>query len=302
MRIRPLTRRAILAGGLAAATGFRGKDASGQTALDLTKPQDNLTALVKLRGDLSGERVLFWYAGKVTGFIPGEASKPLYSIQGLIRSTWTRQDDGSFAYLAHDLGFVGDLSSGEPVETMTNPYTGNTVRPIDTRDGPLRGLYTVHGVLRPGQDVDRNKRLILPWTISGDDLWIETDLGFSLPNPLEPGEWLKASSGEAIQIRFQNTYKGRMSELIDPRITSAPATAIYAGHTSWPPWLLMGQTPGFINSKAIGRKLMSADEIPQFMRSYIESKVPDFLTNSMPWSENANAWQHYKHEREPLKS
>lgn len=297
-----LSRRAVLATSSAVAASSLMPRASAQQSLDLQNPKDNLHALVKLRGDLTGAPVFFWYSGRVTGFVPGEASKPLYHIEGLIRSTWTKLDDGSYQYLAHDLGFVGDLATGKPVDSMTNPYTGERVQPIDTRDGPLRGTYTVYGVLRGGQKPDPEKKLILPWTISGDDLWVETDLGFTQPNPLQPKEWPKASSGEEIQIRFQNTYKGRLSELSKPGITSAPATAIYAGHTSWPPWLLMGQVPGFISSKAIGRKLRSLGEVSPVMLSYIEKRVPDFLTNTMPWTENANAWEHYKHERQPLES
>lgn len=299
--MRSLSRRTLITVSSAAALTLTAGASRSQTSLNLMDPADNLRALVKLRGDSTGAPVFFWYSGRVTGFIPGEASKPLYHIEGLIRSTWTEQEDGSYMYLAHDMGFVGDLKTGEPIESMTNPYTGEVVQPIDTRDGPLRGTYTVHGVLRGNQKPDPEKKLILPWTVSGDDLWIETNLGFTQPNPLQPNEWPKASSGETIQIRFQNTYKGRMSELSDPGITSAPATAIYAGHTSWPPWLLMGQTPGFISSKAIGRKLASPDEISPVVLGYIEKHVPGFLSNTMPWTENANGWEHYKHERNPLK-
>ena len=296
-----LPRRSLLIGASAVGLTFRSAGAMPHDVIDLTYPADNLRALVKLRGNATGSPVFFWYSGRVTGFTPGEASKPLYHIEGLIRSTWTEQEDGSYMYLAHDMGFVGEVETGEPVVCLAKPYTGETVQPIDTRDGPLRGTYTVHGVLRGGQKPDPTKKLILPWTVSGDDLWIETDLGFTQPNPLQPNEWPKASSGETIQIRFQNTYKGRMSELSDPNITSAPATAIYAGHTSWPPWLLMGQTPGFISSKAIGRKLANPDEISPVVLDYIEKHVPDFLSNTMPWTENANGWEHYKHERKPLK-
>ena len=52
-------------------------------------------------------------------------------------------------------------------------------------------------------------------------------------HPIGSDRYYELLASAVKPIRFQNTYKGRMSELSDPSITSAPATAIYAGHTSW---------------------------------------------------------------------
>ena len=268
--------------------------AAARYRYDFKNPADNLQALVKLRGDLSGERVLLWYQGTGLAALPGRIPAPLYRVQGLIRSTWLPHEDGTFLFSSYDLGFYGDLATGAPLATFENPFNGARAQPIHVHDGPAESLYSVHGSGPPGKPWDRSKKLLLPWQRSGDDVWFEQSFGFEFPNPLQPDAWPRASTGDTIRFRFHNTFRGRLSELQDPTRTSAPVTAIYMGIGPWPPWLLMGQTPGHQILQYQARKLASAAEIPPMMQDYIERTEPTYLAADEPWTESLNSWERYK--------
>ncbi len=289
------TRRDVLTAGAAVLFGG-GALAAGRAfrPLDFRNPQDNLHALVKLRGDLAGKRVLLWYQGTGLAALPGRVPAPLYRVQGLIRSSWTPQTDGSFAFESYDLGFYGDLQTGAPLRTFENPFNGARAEPIHVHDGPAGSLYSVHGSSPPGRPIDTSQTLALPWQRAGDDVWFEQSFGFEFSNPLQPDAWPRASTGETIRFRFHNTFRGRLTELEDFTRTSAPLTAVYLGIGPWPPWLLMGQTPGHHVLQYQARKLTSEAEIPPAMQDYIERTEPTYLSADRPWAQSLNAWERYQ--------
>lgn len=270
------------------------RSAGAENPLHLDRAEDSLRALVKLRGDLSGERVLIAYHGTGLAVEPGNVARPLYRVQGLIRSQWTPQPDGTFLFRSFDVGFYGDLESGSPLTEFENPLNGKTVRPIHVRDGPASSVYSVHGSSPVGQTIDTSKALDLAWHGAGDRVWVERSFGFEFPNPLSPEEWPEASTGESIQFRFHNRFAGRLSELNDESLTSAPLSASYLGIGPFPPWLLMGQRPGHQVLSYQGHKIAGPRELSPALRRYIARTEPNYLRTEEPWQESLNSWQKYQ--------
>ena len=292
-----MSRRQSLAVGASAALGIA--TPARARSLDLSKVEDSLYAVAKLRGDVSGKPSLLWYSGTGFAVLPDEVPNPLYQVQGLIKSTWVPQSDGSFLYETFDLGFYGDKESGAYLESFINPMNGKVCQPVHVHDGPQRSLYTVHGSVPMGRQPDTSKSLDIHWRRSGDDVWFENSFGFAFPSPLLPQDWPEASPGENITFRFHTSFRGRMSELEDESLTAAPLTAVYLGIGPWPAWLLMEQAPGHQVLQYQARKLVSEDEIPPAMQDYIARTEPAYLTAKEPWSEALSSWERYERTRRP---
>jgi hypothetical protein len=284
---------------LSAAAGLAQFASAHARPLDLSDPQDSLYAVAKLRGDVSGTPALLWYTGTGFAVVPGEVPHPLYRVQGLIRSAWVPQPDGSFLYETFDLGFYGDKDTGAYLETFVNPLNGKTCAPVHVHDGPQRSVYSVDGSHPVGAPPDTSKTLAIDWQRSGDEIWFENSFGFAFPSPLRPEDWPEASPGETVTFRFHTSFRGRMSELEDDSTTAAPLTAVYLGIGPWPPWLLMEQAPGYQVLQYQARKLVSEDEIPVAMQEYIARTEPAYLTAEEPWSESLSSWERYERTRQP---
>ncbi len=294
----PMTRRMSLA---AAAAGSSAallvRPALAKRKLDFTTPEDNLYAVVKLRGDLSGKQVLQWYTGILTLVVAGKLPTPVCRYQGIIRTTWVPQPDGSFKYRTFDLGFFGDLETGRYAEKILNPLTGETVEPMQVRDGPISSIYSVNGAFANGAKPDLTKKLSLPWVISGNDVWYSTSFGFEFPNVLPPMQYPKLSSTDKVVQRSQFTYKGRLSELEDETQTRAPAETIMVVTSTIHPWLMMGHMPGMQQIHTFSHKIAKVEDSSKEMQEFLAKVMPDYVTKETPFEGAGNSYESYKRQR-----
>jgi len=290
-------RTALITGSAATAMAASTSRAQAARTLNLSTPKDCLYAVVKLRGDLSGKMALQWYTGVLSLLIPGKMPTPVCRYQGIIRSIWTPQPDGSFKYRTFDIGFFGDLQTGAPVQTLTNPLTGETVEPTQVRDGPIESVYSLNGVFANGATPDTSKTLSLPWIISGNDVWYNASFGFEYPNPLPPAQYPELSSTDTVVQRSQFTYKGRLSELQDEALTSAPMETIMVVTSTIHPWLKMGRTPGFQHIQTFSHKIAKLEESSPAMQEFLAKNLPDYLTAHTPFNGAGNSFETYKRQR-----
>jgi hypothetical protein len=288
-----LGRRAVLS----APALLSAAPAIARVPLDLALPADSLTAVVKLRGDLAGGRVLQWYSGILSLLVPGRMPAPVCRYQGVIRTDWARRPDGAYAYRTFDLGFFGDLATGRHAERLTNPITGAQVEPMQVRDGPIASIYSVHGVFRDGARLDASKSLSLPWETAGDQVWYTADLPFEYVNPLPPAEFPKISNSTKAFQRNRFTYKGRRSELEDETTTSAPMETIMLATSTVHPWLEIGAVPATQQILTVSHKIAGLAEASPEMRAFLDTVFPDYLTVETPFVGAGNSFERYKRER-----
>lgn len=289
-----LARRSVLAG---AGTMAVAPTWAARRPLDLAQAKDSLTTVVKLRGDLAGGRVLQWYIGYLALLVPGRMPTPVASYQGVIRTDWTPQPDGSYGYRTFDLGFFGDLATGRYAERIVNPITGATLEPMQVRDGPVTSIYSVHGVFRDGAKPDPAKALSLPWQSAGDQIWYVADLPFEYANPLPPNQFPKVSNSERVFQRNRFAYKGRRSELEDDTTTRAPSETIMLATSTVHPWLEMGAMPATQQIQTVAHKIDTLDQTSPEMRDFLDRHFPDFLTIDVPFVSPGNSFERYKRER-----
>lgn len=293
-----LSRRSALVATASAATlPMVANPAVARRPLDFSKAEDNLYAVVKLRGDHSGKQVLQWYSGTLSLVVPGKLPTPVCRYQGIIRTTWTPQSDGSFKYRTFDLGFYGDLETGRHVEKVLNPLTGEMVEPTQVRDGPISSIYSVNGAFPNGAKPDLTKKLNLPWVISGNDVWYSASFGFEFANPISPAQYPKLVNTDKVVQRSQFTYKGRLSELEDDKLTSAPAETIMVVTSTIHPWLMMGQMPGMQQIQTFSHKIAKAEDSSKEMQEFLAKVMPDYLTKESPFEGAGNSFELYKRQR-----
>lgn len=290
-------RTALATAAVASSLPLTTKAATKRSKIDFTKPEDSLYAVVKLRGDLSGKRVLQWYTGTLSLVVPGKLPTPVCRYQGIIRTNWVPQPDGSYSYRTFDLGFFGNLETGEHVEKVTNPLTGEIVEPTQVRDGPISSIYSVNGAFPNGAKPDFSKKLNLPWIVSGNDVWYSAGFGFEFANVLPPAQYPKLSSTDKVVQRSQFTYKGRLSELEDESLTSAPMETIMVVTSTIHPWLMMGQMPGMQQIHTFSHKIAKVEDSSREMQEFLARVMPDYLDKETPFEGVGNSFEAYKRQR-----
>ena len=65
------------------------------------------------------------------------------------------------------------------------------------------------------------------------------------------------------------------------------------------PWLLMGQSPGFLIWNTHGIKLPNLDAISVSDRKLVEKVHPTIFGHEAPWEGRLNLWTEYPQKRTP---
>jgi len=110
--------------------------------LDLGKPLDNQTALLKLQADLSGEPVISIFPGKAWLWIPGETNIEAFHTYGVgaSRIEYNEEEQG-WRFYHREVLLYTDPKTGEVLDTWANPVTGMTVRVVHVLNDPVQRFY-----------------------------------------------------------------------------------------------------------------------------------------------------------------
>lgn len=285
----------MLGGALGVATGFSAcSNNAGQhnPVLDVSTPKKQFEPYIKLVGSQSNERVYVSFGGVLWGVRPEQTPEPICGFQGLARTDWQPNPDGSYTKTSFDIGYFSDLHTNEPLTTLVNPLTNETVRPFRFKyGGALEELSF--------QDFRDKKSTNQKWTIQGNQVWMTERLTGEFPAPLSPRDWPRESAGETFRVGSETSYVSTTSQLVNPKIKSADYTMFWSSLISWEPWLLMDGDPGFNMWRGVGRKLTSIDEVPQQMIKFIEKEQPNYFEDGAPWVGRASTYADYKLQRSP---
>jgi hypothetical protein len=266
-------RRALVAGvGIAAFLGATqaaarvGGDLPAR-APDLTVPENNLRALVRMGASLREEDVPWWYDGTIFAMVPGEQPRPLVKFEGM-ELYWMRQlPAGEFELIGNTVTFFRDLATGQFLSRWQNPYTSETVDvPAATQGGgPGRGFnYSVKGMrFTPLLAQLPEKPLVLDWTFVRDMVWLHNE------TPYPPGM-------APPRAQRQTMFAPVRDFLGDS--PSLPAVFSSTVFMPWLKWMAMGDRPGHLVWHASGAKLRSIDELPREYRARAEREFPALLT------------------------
>ncbi len=258
-------------------------------------PDDNANNYLRLIGSLTPRTLYSWFSGHLWGIVPGEAPKALTTLQGLAKSNWD-VDGELLTKQSFDLGFFGDLENGELLQTWTNPYTNEKVKPFPFMYGG--GPKTSYG---PNGKLQGDKVEAYPntWVRSGNQVWLDEYGSFQFKNPLQPEEWPHSSAGEELLFGSSTTYSANADELFDKEATTCGNTFFWTAINSWEPWMRMGQRPGFVMWRATGRKIFDVAEIPDAIKAYVAKVQPNYFEDKRPWKGRRSTYSSYMEARGP---
>jgi hypothetical protein len=235
--------------------------------LDLTNPQDCLTAMIKMRGSLLAEDSPNWYFGTIYGVLPGKAPIPMVDYEGSEIDYFERQPDGSYHGYAATVSFFRDTQTRKLLDTFENPITGKTnkVQP-NSISVKAHYIYSIYGGKR--SDDERplgNKAIIqkqMKWTESGEHIWLNMRRPY--PSGLAMGE--------------DQTIQGSLRELHDPDSSKVYTTASPTYISPWLRWMDMQGHPGHTVWAGPARKLDSVKQYPRELLDFMEKNFPEKLT------------------------
>lgn len=276
--------RLVIATLVALGTAAHAQDAKPAAALDLTKPEDNLAALTKMRCSLDPtEQVYTWWKGTIFAVFPGKAPQPIFGFEGYNVCRMKKAADGTWQKLSREMSFYRDLKTGALVDTWDNPFTGKTNEVLHVANDPVNNVFGGRG---PG---------VYPWEAKGSDLMLTFNIPLTYPNPLNPKDWPEESSGEMYTGSEHFMFFTPKAAIDDPTIQNAPASYGWTRVGPWLPWMKMGTTPGTLLYIAQGHKIDGYEDLPADMRARIDADFPVFKDAPTEWTQpNATSWTYYR--------
>ena len=302
---------AAFAGGTALADSHEGVEASllGPT-YDLTTAAGNVDAYAKIGSNLDMKSTHYGFLdGYVMGVAPGGAIKTFAGFRGL-GTTRLLPLEGEHGYrrVLREVVFYTDLETGEVLEEMENPFTGEKVRVVPVANDPFNRIIRESELSRPSfGGLNTNEKLeakpfILNWKLFPNDrLMMERHINLYYPNALDPKKWIRESAGPMNQVTETYVYNMSLADLQNPELTTLDTTTVWGRHTPWLPWMLMGQTPGHCLYNVMAASLNSLEEAPdQRIIEYIAKHYPKYLDAPTEWEEpSLSSLEWYAREQEP---
>ena len=264
-----LTRRTILTGistlGLlgAAPRAWADSPTALEPELRLDDPESNLTAYIKLRGDLAGEPVYDIVRGSVFGLVSEQAARPLFKMIGAQRSRYTRVSALEFHVETRYVGMLLDWRTEQPLRSWLNPYTEKLCEPPVTRYGPSAMRLLTDGMALLGDGPEAPPRATRPWFVLGDIVHLMDRITSLVSPALQPDTDLMIFSGNARQ-------------LLDPLATRVPSRLSFTAVEHWRDWMEM-QRPGSLWWHVAGAKLAGPRDYPKDFFTELRSLDPGFF-------------------------
>lgn len=255
-------------------------------AASATAADRGVDDLVKLRCSLEPEeQVLVWWSGTLFALHEQQAPKALLGFEGYNICRAQKQEDGSWRLLTRELTFYRDLKTGRIIDEWDNPYTGERTKVVHVANDPVNTSF------KPGG-------YPLPWAESGDTVMVTLNIPLAYPNPLQPSEFPKASSGEVYAGSEHFMFFAPKAAMDDPKASQAPAQVGWTRIGPWLPWMEMGQAPGRLLYVGQGNKRASVAELPQDIRERIDRDYPEYAEAPREWRQpNVTSWTYYKQLR-----
>ena len=247
--------------------------------LDFSSPADNLYALVKTLGDLRGVQTYTISYGQIFGAVGNELALPLFAFKAARVQSF--QPRGAEAWETRFRGMIYfcDLETGGVIDSWKNPYTGRTVPVIHWATlGESGYTYTTRGLVARstfrgefGAD-KRDKPLVLPWVVNGEDVWLTLD---------ERVKYVRASDGALRSDNAINRYQTSLGELQDANFSSARCFTSWHTDQNWMPWMDMDSYPGRLMWGGAGRKYAGLEQMPADFVAEVERRVPGALSKPL---------------------
>lgn len=260
--------------------------AAAAQPLDLSKPEDNMTAFLKMRlSTTENEEVYFFASGKIYSFVPGERDRPLFDFE-MYNVGKIVKIEGGYQMLTREVGFYKDLKTGEYLAKWENPWTKKTEEVIHVWNDPVNQKFQLEGA--------RGKWGV-SYTEMGDRVAMNTDIFLTYPSPLTVAEFPENSASDTYEAAELFQFFANKADLDNPTITNAPTEVSWTRIGPWLPWMGMGRRTGGLVYQTRGYKVKSWDALPKQMRDFVMNNFPEFKhAPDANTAENETSWTYFK--------
>lgn len=265
--------------------------------IDLGTPEGANLAARKIQCSANDNvPTIYYFHGEAFSRVPGERDRKLFDVEGYnVRQCVTVNDPvrgAGWRLVSRELLLYVDPTTGELLREWKNPWTGQTVKVLQTANDPVnqRPVFPKAADGTPAK---------WPGTISGDTWWNTITVPLFYINPLG-GEYQKNVGGYYHATEMFNFF-GKVSELVDPKNVNPAIEVGWVRLADWLPWMEMSGRAGIIYIHAAGRKLDSYEQLPTVMRKAIETEYPEYRTppSGGDSRENETSWTYFKKKVQP---
>lgn len=275
-----MKRRTVLSGlaGMAAAAPFVHTGRAHAATLPESLEPNNRAHIDLLQKKLiyamDDRPLIWWIRGNKYGSINGEIT-PLWTLNVVLFKTIKHNEDGTFDARSMEIVYKTDVESDAPLSNWRNPYNGAVYEEVPLIMGPLTRRFDESGPISqsalPGAKIQRSGT-VGPAEIAGDDVWLLTDAHVQVDR----------EGQSTFRAHDLSTYHGRVSDVLNPDIQSAPATMTVHIIQSWHPWMNMGDQEGTLITRINGGKCFTVDDIHPRILALVKDIHPeiakDFVT------------------------
>jgi hypothetical protein len=281
---RRISRRKAVSGLALGGAGLLGTGLAGGAAasghvqsLDLDDPADNCTAVLKMQADISGADAMGGFPGEVWAWVPGESNLHLFNTYGVGVShvEFDEAANGWKFYHREALLYL-DRETGDVIDHWYNPFTQRNVEVLQILNDHVSRFYALDGGPFP-----------FPWTyeVHGDSLVFRISVFRLEDNPLTRKDYPRHSQGDYYQTGELWGMIGRLSEVMNPDVTSASCVTSWSRISGWLPFMEMGARPGQIIYHSHSYKLRDgAAELPVKVRDWLEKNAPEYFESPREWT------------------
>ncbi|MEQ8515495.1 MAG: DUF1838 family protein [Chromatocurvus sp.] len=287
---------ASLAAGAASLTG---------PYIDVTTPEGNVLAYARIQGSTDPAATSYsWYSGRVAGVRPGEAGRDLMGIIGMgaVRMVPLQGEPG-YQMLRKELGFFTNLESGDVMDRWVNPYLDEEVEVVHLANPAINAAIKPYrqeqGLYEEIDEGGRGTPFILPWRSVGGRAMAEQHANLWVKNPMDPTVWKRESAGGHIRISDSTTFNVALEDLQNPRLRKVQSFGNWTHQRPWQPWMLMGQSAGFIQYTCFTGSAARLDGMPRQIVALARERFPEFLVAPTEVKPPESSLARYMRTREP---
>jgi hypothetical protein len=281
-----LSRRKVIAGGLVAATASLG--AFPAMAADPGAPgiptdaADRARLVRRMRFRTDAGLVCWWFRGRMYG----QQGARLIPLCGMLFGSMiklTPRADGGFDTIQYELGFRTDLATGERIDSLKNPVTGETITIPFAPVGPTRMRFSAENVPEVPAMLGGSKFI---YRHTPEQFWRSGDTVFL--QYLAESVVQTAGAPDRVINDFGMIY-GPAREALDPRVKSASAWIQGTDVTDYARWLKMPAGSGTQTLRSIGAKVSRFEDMPADWIAMVAKADPAMAANPMSIFDRAEA-------------
>ena len=229
-------------------------------------PVDAIRTHVKMVGSLAEETVVSFYRLNIYADLGSGNFIPMFTMNNLLIDKWTPHEGNQYQMQKYEAGYYSPIDSYEPLVDFENPVTGETIKVINFRLGPVPRRYTPDRFFVMAYDPNP-----LPLEIIGDRVFLATQSIESAPRP---------GSGPDGPINYTNsfmTFSAKLEDVQNPDLASVPVHSQLQNKVEFSPWLKMGDIEGGTVVRGYGTKIDGVDKLPDGVLAAYEKHVPKIL-------------------------